>query len=224
MRRPQSSGLTSHVIAFIALMLLGQGCAGPVLHTSPASEQEAATVSEIFARFQQLNNELCGCCLDAEADVVLSVSGWFRDHAGRLTGYLQAMEPDHLRFVAINPLGQPLFLFATDGKIFKCLDVLNLRAYLGSVNSEAYRKFSPSGFEPKFSYYWLTGRLEPGELPVDTPMRAAEQGNFWLKIGMPDSNTQSMVLFDPENMVILRHVILDERGKLIEESSDIRIK
>lgn len=196
-----------------AFLVMIQGCARPVLQTYPASEQEIGSVLQEFAHYQQISEELCGCCLDAEADAALSVSGWFSDHTGKLSGYLQAMEPGYIRFVAINPLGQPLFILVTNGNMFKSLNVSEEKAYIGSVYSETYRKFAPVGFEPEFSYYWLTGRLQPGDIQIRAVMRDREQDAFWLQINRSGSGTDSMVLFDPGEKLILRHVLRDQQGK-----------
>ena len=204
-------GLTYCTLLLCVPLFLIQGCSRTVLQTYPASEQEFALVTEAFTHYQAVITELCGCCLDAEIDVSLSVSGWFSDHTGNLTGYLQAMEPGFMKFISVNPLGQPLFIFATNGNIFKSFDIFAQKAYAGSVHSNAYKKFAPPGFDPGFSYYWLTGRLQPGNIRIMAVMRDREQDAFWLQIDHADSGMGSMVLFDPEDKVILRHVLRDDR-------------
>jgi outer membrane lipoprotein-sorting protein len=200
------------VLFFLPLVFI-QGCTRSLLQTDPASEQEFELASKAFAQYQEVSADLCGCCLDAEIDAALSVSGWFNDHTGKLTGYLQAMEPSYIKFIAINPLGQPLFILVTNGNIFKSFNVFEEKIYLGSVDSKAYKKFAPQGFDPEFSYYWLTGRLQPGEWQPRAVMRDREQDAFWLQINHAESSTDSMVLFDPEDMVLLRHVLRDARGE-----------
>lgn len=213
MRRFLYLDLPYAMLAFLLILLFIQGCARSVLQTYPASEQEFESAAAAFARFQQASEEVCGCCLDAEADAALSVSGWFSDRTGRLAGYLQAMKPGYLKFVAINPLGQPLLIFVTDGNIFTSLNVFDGIAYRGSVRSEGYWKFAPKGFDPQFSYYWLTGRLPPAEMRIEAVMRDREQDKFWLQIKYADLGTESMILFDPREFMILRHVLRDERGE-----------
>jgi hypothetical protein len=200
------------MILFLLSLLFIQGCARPALQTYPASEQEIESAVAAFVRYRKASEEVCPCCLDAEADAALLVSGWFSDHTGKLSGYLQAMEPGYVKFIAINPLGQPLLIFVTDGNIFKSLNIFEGKAYLGSAGSETYRNFAPQGFEPRFSYYWLTGRLVPGDMRIQAVMHDSEQGKFWLQIKYANSSTESMVLFDPREFLILRHVLRDERG------------
>ena len=213
MRRVFLNDLRKFIIPLLLPVIFIQGCAGPILQTYPADPKEIATVTEVFLSFRKLSDEVCICCLDAEADTSLSVSGWFHDHTGKLSGYLQAMEPGYLRFVALNPLGQPWYILVTDGKIFKSLNVFEEKAYSGSVQSETYGKFAPAGFEPGFSYYWLTGKLQPGDMQIRSVMHDREKDAFWLHIIHANGAAESMILFDPDEQLILRHVLQDERGK-----------
>jgi hypothetical protein len=217
-------GLLRHYLLYsniflAALLFFIQGCARPVLQTYPASELEVGLVTEAFTRYQEINENSCFCCLDAEADAALSVSGWFTDHSGKVSGYLQAMQPGYIKFVAINPLGQPLFILVTNGTVFKSLNVFEEKAYLGSVHSEAYKKFAPPGFEPDFSYYWLVGRLQPGDNEIHAVMHDRELEQFWLQISHANSSIESLILFDPMELVILRHVMMDEHGKHLLDMS-----
>ncbi len=212
MTKSPGHGFSFPLVIFCLVLIFNQGCTRNVLQTYPAGRQESAAAVEAFARFREANRELCPCCLDAEADTALAVSGWFKDHTLKFSGYLQAMKPGYVKFVALNPLGQPLYIFVTDGKIFTGVDVYAEKAYSGSTRSQTFRKFTPRGFTPELFYYWLTGRLKPGDLRLQAIMRSREEGKFWLQINHPDTATDSMVLFDPGELVILRHVIRDGSG------------
>ena len=212
MRRLSGSALHSFILLLSVLLFFFQGCARPVLQTSPASEHEIQFAALSFTRYMQINQDECACCLDAEVDAAVSVSGWFSNHTGKLTGYLQAMEPGNIKFVGINPLGQPILIFVTTGKIFKILNVLEGKAYIGSSNSETFKKFAPSGFDPEFSYYWLTGRLPPGDIDILKVSRDKEQNGYWLQVRHVQFGLDSMILFDPEESVVLRHIIMSDRG------------
>lgn len=213
MRRILRYGLLHNIFILIASLFFIQGCTRSVLQTYPASELESLNISAAFAKYQKTYNEKFMCCLDAEADAAVSISGWFSDHTGKLSGYLQAMEPGYIKFVAINPLGQPLYILVTDGKIFKSLNILESKAYMGSVHSDTFRKFIPSGIDLEFSYYWLTGRLQPDEMQIAEVLRDSEQKRFWLEIKYVGSSQDSMVLFDPDELKILRHIVRDEKGE-----------
>ena len=202
MRRYQHHYLRYLITLFTLILVLIQGCARTALQTYPASEQQIAKTLEAFERYREISTAACGCCLDAEADAALSVSGWFSDHTEKVSGFLQAMKPGYLKFIVINPLGQPLFIFLTNGSKFTSLNVLEEKAFSGSVHSETYRKFAPPGFEPEFSYYWLTGRLRPGEIQVQAVMYDREQEKFWLQINHANARTESMdILYDDHQLL-----------------------
>ena len=213
MRRLSRFGPLPLIFLFAVSLFFSQGCARTLLQTFPVAEDEARETISAFTRYQEIYRENCSCCLDAEADAALSVTGWFSDHTGKLSGYLQAMAPGYIKFVALNPLGQPIYIMATNGSEFKSLNVLERKAYIGSVYSETYKKFSPPGFEPELSFFWLAGRLEPQELQVMTVRRDREVQAYWLQIHHAASGNNSMVLFDPGELRVLRHVLLDEKGE-----------
>ena len=212
MRRFSICTLLCFFFLLAVSFLLLQGCASH-MQTYPASEQESQLAISAFTKYKQIYQDECVCCLDAEVDAAVSVSGWFSNHTGKLSGYLQGMEPGYVKFVALNPLGQPILILLTNGKIFKSLNVLEGRAYTGSVNSETFKKFVPPGFKPEFFYYWLTGRLPPGDIEILKVRRDKEQNAYWLQIRYEQSGLDSMILFDPEEFVILRHIVMDARGE-----------
>jgi hypothetical protein len=217
-RRQLPLGLLNLFSPFLFFLILIQGCSSPFLQTYAADEKDSEIVLAAFSRFQQNNTALCKCCLDAEADIIISVSGWFHEQTGKFSGYLQAMKPGYVRFVALNPLGQPWYILITDGETFKSLNVFEEKAYQGSVHSKTYNKISPAGFEPGFSYYWLTGTLQPGDMDIQAVMRdRTAQEAYWLQVKHANESTESMILFDPVRMLILRHVLRSERGEYLAE-------
>jgi len=185
------------------------------LQTYPASEQDIQLATSAFTRYKQIYQDDCACCLDAEVDVAVSLSGWFSNHTGKLSGYLQAMYPGYIKFAALNPLGQPIFILLTNGNTFKSLNVSEGRAYSGSVNSETFKKFAPAGFDPDYSYYWLTGRLPPENIDILEVRRDKEQNGYWLQVRYGQSGVDNMILFDPQEFVILRHIIFSDRDDLL---------
>jgi len=211
-RRFSSYAVPCFVFLLSVSLFFLQGCARPLLQTFPASEQEIQFAALAFTKHKQIYQDECACCLDAEVDAAVSVSGWFSNHTGKLSGYLQAMEPGNIKFVALNPLGQPILILLTNGRVFKILNVLEGKAYIGSVNSETFKKFAPPGFDPEFSYYWLTGRFPPGDIDILKVRRDKEQNGYWLQVRHEQSDIDSMILFEPEESVVLRQIILSDRG------------
>jgi hypothetical protein len=218
-RRLLFPDLLNPVFPLLFFLIFIQGCSRPMLQTYPVADKESEMVLAAFSRFQQKNAALCNCCLDAEADISISVSGWFHDQTGKLSGYLQAMEPGYIRFVALNPLGQPWYILVTDGETFRSLNVLAEKAYEGSIHSKTYNKFSPAGFTPGSSYYWLTGTLQPEDTHIRAVRSDGKQDGYWLQIRHVKEGTESMVLFDPVKLRILRHVLHNERGEYLAEAA-----
>jgi outer membrane lipoprotein-sorting protein len=201
-----------YLLFFISVPLFFlEGCARH-LQTDPASDQDIQFAASTFARYRQTLQDGCSCCLDAEADAAISVSGWFSDHTGKLSGYLQAMKPGNIKFVALNPLGQPILILVTDGKTFKSLNIIESKAYMGSTESETFKKFAPPGYDPKYSFYWLTGAIPVGDIEIQEVSRDREDKGFWLQIQYGQSSNYSMILFDPVDLVVLRHIMMNDKG------------
>ena len=189
MRRFLRCGLQYHIFLLVVSFLFIQGCARSVLQTYPAGELERVEVSAAFAKYQEIYREKCMCCLDAEADAAVSISGWFSDHTGKLSGYLQAMQPGYIKFVAINPLGQPLFILVTNGIFFKSLNVLESKAYMGSVHSlpDGSVPGQPRDFHSLLSYARLGNN--PTCTPLDHGFGASVSPYLLVCVNPPRSNS-----------------------------------
>ena len=206
------------LLFFLAVILFAlQGCARPLLQTSPANVQETGMAAAAFERFLGLDRSGCPGRFDAEVAAEVFVKGWFSDRKGKLSGYLQAMEPGYLKFTAINPFGQPLLIFLTDGRGFKLLNVLDSAAYTGPVDSETFGKFAPSGFVPEQSYYWLTGRLPAGDYEIVKVLRDSEKKGFWLLLKNGRDDLDRLILLDPDRLMIVKHMLLNSRGEQVME-------
>ncbi|MGV1099408.1 hypothetical protein ACUUL3_08360 [Thiovibrio sp. JS02] len=192
----------------LVFLLLASGCATlPATRPLAGPEQERAATLFLETVARQ---EACGCCLDVQVQLVLrSVL-----QNGSLTGYLQAMSPSFLKFVGINPLGQPLLVMATDGRFFRSVVVPAAKGYEGEVGSSLFKKYAPEGFDPAQGFYWLTGRLPGKGLRVFSVARDAESGGQWLEAGYPGEEMRHHLLFDPVEQVIRRHLLVDD-GRIV---------
>ena len=212
MRGNIDSGILYLTNFFLFASLLFTGCGAKLIQTIPASPQEELTVSVAFQDMLE-NQANCGCCLDAEADATISAANWLGERSGTMTGFLQAMQPSYIKFVGVNPLGQPLFIFITDGITFQNLQVPKSKVYEGVVRSDAFNKYVPAWFEPEYGFYWLTGRIKPGSFEIVDIRRDKGENGFWLQLQYEGSTYRNMVLFDPQEPVILRHVLMDSQDK-----------
>lgn len=84
----------------------------------------------LLDRFFRLAAPPAGCAA-LDADLTVSAPSWF----GRriFSGYLQAQEPAFAKIVLLAPLGQPLALFATDGRTYQYVDTPRRRMWRGRM-------------------------------------------------------------------------------------------
>ena len=148
MRSSNGTSTPPLTVFILFCSLLFTGCAGKFIQTVPVSFQEEISVSAAF-RSMLANQQTCGCCLDAEAEVTLAVSNWLGKRSGTMTGFLQAMQPSYIKFVGVNPLGQPLFIFITDGTTFQNVQVPKSKVYEGNVRSDAFNNYVQAWLEPE---------------------------------------------------------------------------
>ena len=153
----------------------------------------------------------CSCCIDAQATVSFS-SVWQK---GTLSGYLQAMTPSYLKFIAVNPLGQAMVIFVTDGDSFRFVPVPQEKQYEGKVSGTTYAKYAPPGFLPQHGFYWLIGRLYPGRIQIlDVARDREQQHGYWFTISY-GNGTRSLVLFDEDKHVLRRHIVINNKDEKI---------
>jgi len=184
------------------------GCAAlPGMDEISAREKERLTQQfrEMIARQQ-----LCHCCIDAQARVSFS-SVWQK---GSLSGYLQAMSPSYLKFLAVNPFGQTMAIFVTDGDSFRYVPVLEAKQYEGKVTGTTYAKYAPAGFLPEHGFYWLIGRLYPGRIKILDVTHDRQDQGYWFEISY-GNGTRSIVLFAEQQGVLLRHIVINDKGEKI---------
>ncbi len=212
MRSFNGSSTTSLTVFILFCSLLFTGCAGKFIQTSPVSLQEEISISAAFLSMLA-NQQTCGCCLDAEVDVTIAVTSWLNDRSVTMGGFLQAMEPSYVKFISVNPLGQPLFIFITDGTVFQNVQVPKSKVYEGNVRSAAFDKYMPAWFEPKHGFYWLAGRLKPGNFEIISIGRDTKKKGVWLQLQYEGSLYRNVILFDPQKSAILRHVLMDNQEK-----------
>lgn len=195
-----------HLLPGLFVLVVLSGCAGlPGRLPMPAAESTAARQS-----FQEMvvRQRFCEPSVDAEMTVTLES----RFYRGTMNGYLQLMAPSFVKLVGINPLGQPLAVLVSDGEHFAYAVLNEKLIYEGEVDSDAYRRFAPTGIDPANIFYLLTGKLTPGEVRI-VATGADEQGRgVWLDLERGSGDGRSLVLFDPDRQLIRRYLKLGRDG------------
>ena len=177
------------------------------LDTPSVEKREAISLFKTMISHQRE----CACCVDAAVNVTFKSLFY----SGTINGYLQAMTPSSLKFVGINPLGQPLVVLVSDGETFHYMSVPESKGYEGSVSGETFARYAPDGFQPEQTFYWLVGRLSPGVIQIRDVNWDEEGLGYWFKMNYKQSDMMSLVLFDPGELVIRRHLVVDDHDEVI---------
>jgi hypothetical protein len=195
---------------FLSLFLgLLTGCAS-LPGSINVSSREKRFVSDSFKAVLARQQE-CGTCLDA--NVTVTFNSFLQ--SGTVSGYFQTKSPSSIKFVGENPFGQPIIIFTTDGNTFSYATVSEQKVYEGDVTSSTYKKYAPTGFRPDFGFYWLVGRVLPVQPMVLDIGRQKDGENYWIKLSNDQENIFSLVLFDSEEQVVRRHILVDDKDKML---------
>lgn len=187
------------------------GCAyRPALR--PLGEAELAAGR---AAFRQLVAEQGDCprAIDAEVTVTLNLP-W---QSGTMAGYLQLMAPGYLKFIGVNPLGQPLLLLGSDGVACRYVLPSERKLYQGLLAETAVSRYLPPGLDAARAYYWLIGRLRPGQVRIEEVSGDPEGAGLWVRFRYQGEAQSELVLFDPRRRSLGRHLLLDAAGRPVLE-------
>ncbi len=199
------------VLFLLVFFLLLAGCAGrqPKLEKPPAGEVRA-----VLAAFAAMGDHYCGAGLDAQVEVTASFFSLTGGRTGRISGYLLAGEPWLLKFVALNPLGQPLLIFVSNGRRFQTVLVSEGKGYEGLLRSGTVQRYLPAGFVDQPLFPWLVGRVSPAT-GVEVLGRDRAGTGYWLTFPSPGGSGRDLLLFDPATRLVLRRILEDRQGRTL---------
>lgn len=197
-----------YILQWFCLAAFLFGCAA-LPPRVPLSGSARALVRDSFAEMAG-NQRQCKSSVDAAVTVTLAS----RFYSGTVSGFLQVKAPAYVKIVGVNPFGQPLALLVSDGAHFNYALLNERLSYEGSVDSDAFRRFAPSGFAPDNSFYTITGKLPPGEVRILAISNDSEGHGVWVEIEGVQDKIRRLVLFDPEHQLILRSLQFDEAGEV----------
>lgn len=196
-------------ISLALFFLLVAGCA-----TLPKGVDVGERESQkVLLAFQDMLEHQKNCHKSIDASVSVSFDSWLQ--SGSVDGYLQSMAPSYLKFVGLSPLGQPIMILVTDGTSFQYVNVPEAKGFEGDVHAKKFIKYAPEGFSPKDGFYWLTGRLSSGRQNVVKVTKDDKGAGYWLEILHESESPRSLVLFDPQEKVVLRHILQDEQKSIL---------
>lgn len=192
----------------LAALLLCSACA-TLPKTVSIGEGEARHVRQQFMTMLEEQRQ-CPAAIDADVSLSIDNALW----RGTLSGSLRAQAPASLRFEGVNPLGLTEALLAVDGESFTYLSVRQQEAYLGSFQGEKITRFVPDGVALSMNYYWLLGRVPPGELGLGDIGQQPEGQGYWVDIHYLSTDERAMILFDPRQHQVNRHLLLTGHGDI----------
>lgn len=207
--RAQASSTLRLVLILLALFL--HGCAGTPW-TSPVAENETTLITQTFMEMQD-RDASCSCCLDAKT--TLSWDGPGEDRS--VAGFLQLMLPTSLKFVVLNPLGQPLYALVSDGREFQSINTTLKQHMIGRISSLAARYQIPASLLSENWGYWLTGRLQEKSAIIEAIRRDGSGRGVWITMQYPREAAlaKSHFLIRPETRQLLARILVDHQGDTI---------
>lgn len=193
------------------LVLLIQGCAGKPW-TSQVADSETALITQIFAEMQERDTS-CFSCLDAKTTLSWDTPGEDRS----IAGFLQLKLPTSIKFVVLNPLGQPLYALVNNGQDFQSINTSLKQHIIGKISSLATQNKIPESLLSENWGYWLTGRLHEQGATIEAIHQDGSGRGVWITMRYQDeaSLNKSHLLIQPATRQLLARILVDRDGETI---------
>ncbi|MEN8190279.1 MAG: hypothetical protein ABFS19_10565 [Thermodesulfobacteriota bacterium] len=199
---------------FVICLVILSGCARTPWQ-KPVSEDRFKEVNALVQGLRD-QQENCPATLDAEVTV-----NWQNSVSKQAyNGYLQLLQPDSVKLIVPNPLGQPIMLMAATGGNYQLLDPLRKEHHRGKIKSLLLRYGLPLELALHSQWgAWLTGRMAGGELEIST-VRSDRDGNgVWVSFDRQEKGLyySSHLLIDPKGPQLQRRVIESDREGIVAD-------
>jgi hypothetical protein len=193
------------------LALLVSSCAGKPW-TTLVNNEENTSISRIFTEMQK-RDSACPCCLDAETTIAWDGPGQDRT----ITGFLQFKLPSSLKFVMLNPLGQPLYALVSDGQTFQSINTTQRQHTTGTISGLAMQYNIPEALISGKWGYWLTGRLQENEAVIEAIHKDESNRGAWVTMRHQEKTalSRSHLLIQPDTRQLLVRILVDQRDETI---------
>ncbi|MBU0665559.1 MAG: hypothetical protein KJ990_13585 [Proteobacteria bacterium] len=193
------------------LVLLIQSCAGKPW-TSPVADSETAFITQTFEEMQE-RDASCFCCLDAKTTLSWDTPGEDRS----IAGFLQLKLPTSVKFVVLNPLGQPLYALVNNGRDFQSINTSLKQHIIGKIGSLATQNKIPESLLSENWGYWLTGRLHEQGATIEAIHQDGSGRGVWITMRYQDEAAlnKSHLLIQPATRQLLSRILVDREGETI---------
>lgn len=206
--RKKYPGFVSLLLCLLALQQL-QGCAMKPWHAAISEQQQEMMIPLTNTLLQE--QALCGACLDG--NMKISIKSSLGERAIR--GYFRLMQPEKMKFIADNPLGQPIFAASGDDKTFHYLNTIERIVLTGTTESLFHELGLPLIFSSASWPQWLMAQI-----PVNTPiinMRVdRKQRGIWLTYQNGRPGIQEHLLLDSNKERILSRIVTDGHKTVLQ--------
>ncbi len=185
--------------------------------TETLSEDENRTMEQLVAAMQE-KEQLCPQSLDADMRLF-----WKGPVASRaVEGYLQLLAPSSMKFIVSNPLGQPVFAFSGNGKMFQILQPTKQTHIRGGVRSLAIRYQMPLVITQGDWFAYMTSRLPVHKVTIIETTQDRNSNTVWLRFtdtSKQKRDSQSYLHLDQQKEEVLGYLFLDKAGETLAEIS-----
>lgn len=192
--------------AILLCLLALTSCAG-----KPYGEQLSPDTSQdIYSRIEGFMEQQNQCSSSWDADILVEYATALATQ--KFNGYLLVKQPSFIKFIASNPLGQPLLAITTDSNQFQYMDVLNQQYTKGRTKSYALHADIPDAFISGQWGNWLAGRITT-EHPFII-RKDKEENGVWVANEQDDMPT-SHFLIEPRSLTITEQLLVDEDDNIL---------
>lgn len=132
----------------------------------------------------------------------------------KFDGYILVEEPSSFKFIASNPLGQPLLAVTTNGNQFQLVDVLSSQYTHGSTMNFAVHNNVPTEFISGQWGNWLAAKIDDQSAEETVIYSDENPGNFWYAT-LQDDRVKTAYLFDASTLLVKTSLVLSEKGKTL---------
>lgn len=208
--------LTRFILPVSLAFLILSGCARP-RWSEPLEDEENTEVAGIITAMQEADKS----CPDSfDGDALIFWKSPLNDTG--VSGYLQLLAPSFVKFIISNPLGQPVYAFASNGITFQSLNTRQRLHIRGNVRTLAIRQELPLVLAQGDWFAYLSGRLPARSLGILEVYRDNSDKTVWMLLAPLDSAKtldKAWVHLDPEKRTVLGYLFLDRDGKTLAELS-----
>lgn len=165
---------------------------------------------ELFSTVESLLTKQYSCHPSWDADILVQYETALETR--KFSGYILVSQPSAIKFIASNPLGQPILAITTNGNDFQLMDVLNQQFTRGSTRSYGLHEDIPVGFISGQWGNWLTAK--PDLQPPYNIREDIEERGIW--VGKETENVPgSYYLLNYDTLQVKEQLLLDEKKKIL---------